>query len=77
MEQEFKITFTCTNTVRAEHIWPDGDAPAHPTTDDVAAVMERSARNPEELYEAWNLGGSGENNITIEATTYQRTKAFS
>lgn len=39
-DKRFTITITSTNTLSVSALWPDGDAPADPTAEDVLALIE-------------------------------------
>jgi hypothetical protein len=50
----FRITIEGTHELTAEQIWPNGNAPEHPTREDVAKVLKKV--HPIELIDSWNLG---------------------
>lgn len=52
--KRFRLTFTCVSVLGVEDIWPDGDAPAEVTSEDVANRV-RSEGGPLYVLDEWNL----------------------
>lgn len=50
----FEFSLECSVSLTVEQVWPDGDAPASPTAEDVAAVV-RAAGGVREVLREWGL----------------------
>lgn len=65
MGKRFCITYTIDAVLHQDDIWPDGDAPEHPTADDVRALLERGPVIVN--LRDWNLDNDGDLWV-VEAT---------
>lgn len=54
MTKKFRITYAIDVTLTEAEIWPDGDAPAKPTAEDVARLIRKAGGFPK-IIEEWNL----------------------
>ena len=54
-EKTFQIEITGFHNLTVSQIWPDGDAPANPTVEDVIAVMRSCAHSAQQLTSDWEL----------------------
>jgi hypothetical protein len=54
MSTSFQISFPEV-TLGIEEIWPDGDAPFSPTTEDVIAKMKETSEFASTVVDRWNL----------------------
>lgn len=54
LPQRFSIEFDGGSVLSVEDIWPDGDAPENPTTQDVAVRIAESGW-PERFLTEWNM----------------------
>lgn len=52
--RKFTIAITGSVTLSKKDVWPDGDAPESPTTEDVLGVLQESGRIGEVLLD-WNM----------------------
>jgi len=53
------IEIDCCYSLSVDEIWPDGDAPENPTTQDVIRSMrERGDTDPGQIINDWNLEAS-------------------
>lgn len=55
MSGQFTLEFHGLVHLSIDEIWPDGDAPENPTTEDVLEVIESQGLNAYTLLEEWNL----------------------
>lgn len=53
-QKKFSIIYTLEVTLNKDEIWPDGDAPANPTAEDVKDVILKCGGFPK-IIEDWNL----------------------
>lgn len=54
MSDIFYLRLEVDAVLRVEDIWPDGDAPADPTVDDIRAVLH-AAGHPLEVADDWGM----------------------
>jgi len=57
-QETFHFEITGDYTLGIKEIWPDGDAPGNPTTEDVIARVKASCHSTRELMRDWNMGAS-------------------
>ncbi len=55
MKKKWKVKFNVACELTMKQIWPDGDAPENPTSQDVIDVMQLDQHTPAELIREWNL----------------------
>lgn len=53
--KKFTISIQGEHTLDLSEIWPDGDAPENPTSEDVVQAIEDSCSNVADLISDWNL----------------------
>lgn len=57
-QKTFHFEFAGDHDLTVSEIWPDGDAPENPTTEDVIARVKDSCWSVRHLITDWNLGCS-------------------
>jgi hypothetical protein len=59
MPRSFCLEWGGSASLTVDEIWPNGDAPADPTRDDVIQAMRNSASSVSQLCRDWNLDIEG------------------
>jgi hypothetical protein len=54
--EQFHFEYDGDHTLTVEELWPDGDAPENPTTEQALARVRESCSGPRDLIGDWNLG---------------------
>jgi hypothetical protein len=52
--KRFRLSYTMTADLAVEQLWPDGDAPANPTAQDVERLISRCG-GWQRVLRSWNL----------------------
>lgn len=56
MSKQFIIEFSGRAVLNEEEIWPDGDAPEEPNSEDVQEIVESEGLCARSILDEWNLG---------------------